>query len=379
MYFLKQITNIDKCTGCFACSNICPKKCIDIQEENNVLQAKINEEECIDCNSCIKICPAENEITRNEPLKLYAAWSLDENIRRTSSSGGIATQLYKTCLKNNWLVVGTKFDKDFNLNYEITDSIKDIENFKGSKYVQSKTNNIFPKIKAKLDEEKKILFIGLPCHIAGLKLYLKKEYINLITIDLICHGVSPNSYLKEHIKYIENKLKQKIENITFREDNKLCLKLYSKNKRVYENNSALDVYYRGYLTGLFYRPSCYNCKYANIKRVSDITLGDFWGLGDTIPFDKSTKDGVSLMLINTKKGEELIDLVKDNLFLEERTIEEGLEKNEQLSHPSKKNKNYDNFLKYIKKYDFEKATSKVLSKDINVIKVKTAIKKIIKR
>lgn len=377
---MKEVVSEKDCTACYACQNKCPKHCIEVKKgKNDTLYAQIEEKECIDCKNCIKVCPIQNPVMLNEPIKVYAAWSKNDEIRRTSSSGGIAAQLYRSCIRKNWLVVGTKFDSEFNLNYVLTDSMEEVEQFKGSKYVQSQVNNIYSKVKENLENGRNILFIGLPCHIAGLKNYLNKDYDNLLTVDLVCHGVSPSGYLKEHIKYLETQLKQKIERITFREENEYALRAYTGNKKIYDKKGSLDFYYRGFLVGLFYRESCYNCKYANAKRVSDITLGDFWGLGSEVPFHESTKDGVSLMLINTTKGEAILESMKEEFFLCQRTIEEAIKQNKQLQSPSKRDKNYTRFKKYKQKYNFEQTAKKILAKDIGVLKAKLAIKRMIKR
>lgn len=376
---MRKVIEKERCTACFACYNACPKKCIIQENDNNAIYPVINEEMCIDCKKCVSVCPQKNKIKTNKPIKAYAAWSLNPEIRETSSSGGIATQLYENCLKNGWLVVGTKFDENFKLNYTLTDSLEDVKKFKGSKYVQSNVNDIYIEIKEKLDKNINVLFIGLPCHVAGLKGYLNKEYNNLVTIDLICHGVSPNSYLQEHIKHIEGVTNKRADEITFREENKKQLRVYSKDEKIYEEKSCFDPYYRGFLTGTYNRESCYNCSFANIYRVSDITLGDFWGLGTEIPFNHSTEKGVSLVLINSNKGEEVINKAKEQLFLEQRTIEEATKYNNQLSVPSTKSKQYDYFAKLKKKYNFEKTAKKVFNKDIIILKIKFAIKKIIRK
>jgi len=352
---MKQICDYNKCTGCSACLNSCPKKCITMREnEYGVLVPYINQKECINCNICTRMCPENNEADFKLPKKIYASWSLDEATRKSSASGGIAYEMYKYVITNNGIAVGTQFDESFNLVHKIVDNINDIKNFKGSKYVQSYIGRTFEKIKELSEQNKKVIFIGTPCQVNGLKNYIKgKNTDNIIFVDLICHGVPPIKYLKEYLKYIE--IDDKIDKISFRGENNWCLTGYKNEKIVYKKHNKEDFYYNGFLNGLFYRENCYNCRYARKERVGDITIGDFWGLGKEEKFEFSTEDGVSVILINSQKGLEFIDCLKDKLFLQERMLEEALKGNSQLNHSSYKNINTELFKELYKKHGFEEA------------------------
>ena len=350
---MKQICKENTCTGCSTCMNICPRDCITMEEnEYGVLMPNIDKEKCINCNLCIKNCPENNEIQFYNPLKVYAGWSLDPEERRKSSSGGIAWEMYKYIITNGGIAVGTQYDDNMNLVHTMTNKIEDVRKYKGSKYVQSHIGKMYTKIKEKLKLKEKVLFIGTPCQVNGLKNFLKNDDCdNLITVDLVCHGVPPIKYLKDYLEYL--KIQKEIDNVAFRGENNWHFTAYKKGKIIYKKHNKEDLYYKAFLDGLFYRENCYQCRYARKERVGDITIGDFWGIGKEIPFNHETQDGVSLILINTQKGNELIQEIKSQIFIEERTLEEAQKGNAQLNYPSIKKANAQEFKELYKKYGFK--------------------------
>ena len=357
-----QICNKNSCTGCSACYNICPKKAISmVEDENGSIIPEVDMNKCVNCNMCKKVCPENNEIEYTKPIKVYASWSLDENIRKTSSSGGLAYEIYKYFVHNNGVAVGTKFNENMELKTQVATTLIEVEEFKGSKYVQSLIGDVFLNIKENLLNNKKVVFVGTPCQVMGLKNYLKNVDIqNLFLIDLICHGVPPQKYLKDYLKYLD--LKDKIDTISFRGKNNWHFTAYKNDKIIYMKHNKEDLYYKAFLNCLFYRENCYSCKYAKPERVSDISLGDFWGLGKIRKFDYSVKDGVSLILVNSEKGSKLIEDIKDRIFLEERTLEEAMEGNAQLNHPSQKKEITDEFKKLYREQGFNVAIDEVIRK-----------------
>jgi len=354
-----SICEIENCTGCMACYNACPKHCIKmIYNEDGILIPQIQEVLCSSCNICSTVCPANKDISATNPIETYACWNLDEEKRKTSSSGGIAYTFYEYFVKNNGVVYGCYYDKSLQLKFSKATTLEELQKFKTSKYSQSYVGEIYKEIFSFLIKNINVLFIGTPCQVAGLKSYLRKDYNNLITIDLICHGVPSQKFIDEYIRSLN--LDVFPDNLSFRGIYNYYFTLYKNSKIIYSKKSNEDAYYYAFLKKLFLRDSCYKCKYANIKRISDITIGDFWGLGKEIAFEFDTSDGVSVALINTKKGKQLFNNIKNEIFFEKRTLDEAVKGNEQLCHPSIKNENYNKFKQLYKKYGFEYAIKECL-------------------
>jgi len=311
-----------KCTGCFACINICPRKAINMKLNNEgFFYPNVDKEKCNNCNLCLKVCPAiNNQINTNiSPKNVIAAKSLNKETQISSSSGGIFTELAKAIIKQKGVVFGVVFDKKI-AKHIFIDKIDDLKKIRGSKYLQSYVNNSFKEVKKFLNLNKLVLFSGTPCQIAGLKSFLNLKKINtknLFLIDVVCHGVPSYRIFKEHILNISSSKGKILINIRFR-DKKLGWKFFSlkyefedrlKNKFVIDNEHQKDFFMRGYLKNYYLRKSCYDCKFSKIPRQGDITLGDFWG----IPKKYYDRNGVSLVLLNNKKGDELFKKVENNI------------------------------------------------------------------
>ena len=322
-----------ECCGCSACVQKCPKQCISLQEDNEgFLYPIVDKETCINCGLCEKVCPVLHQNQPRKTLKAYAAINKNEEIRLQSSSGGVFTLLAEKIINEGGVVFGARFDDNWEVKHDYTDTIEGLAAFRGSKYVQSRIEDNFQKAENFLKEGHKVLFSGTPCQIAGLKRYLRKEYENLLTIDIICHGVpSPkvwNMYLKETcFKLLKNKpneteksvsqmdetYKSCIEAISFRSKitgwKKYSFMLQLKtpddnneNAVVFAEPFAENIFMRAFLSDIILRPSCYECPAKQGKSHSDITIADFWGIDKIDPAFDDDK-GCSAILLNTEKGE----------------------------------------------------------------------------
>ena len=357
----------DKCTGCYACYNICPKKAISFNEDDfGFIYPQVDKEKCINCGLCKKICPQINDkLKMIQPNKVYAVYSNDDKVREKSTSGGAATIISKAILNQNGVVYGANnlFDKK-KFEYIRIDNVKNLYMIQGSKYVHCYVKNAYTNAKEDLLQGKKVLFIGTPCQIAGLKAFLIKDYENLYTIDIICHGVPSQKLLFEDLKS-KNIEKKDFAIIRFRDKKGFNLSIY-KDKQDFEKNKSfksiyanLDYFYKNFLRGNIYRENCYICKYANDNRTSDITLGDFWGLNKNSKAYDDERLGISVVLCNTIKGENLFSLIKNEVTFDERTYEEAKKFNEQLKHPMKKSKQYYIFIENYLKKGFLKTMKKM--------------------
>lgn len=352
-----MICQKDKCTGCYACYNICPKKAISFNEDDfGFIYPHVDKEKCINCGLCKKICPQINDkLKMIQPNKVYAVYSNDNKVREKSTSGGAATIISKAILNQNGVVYGAAnlFDKK-EFEYIRIDDVKNLYMIQGSKYVHCYVKNAYTNAKEDLLQGKKVLFIGTPCQVAGLKAFLIKDYENLYTIDIICHGVPSQKLLFEDLKS-KNIEKKDFAIIRFRDKKGFNLSIY-KDKQDFEKNESfksiyanLDYFYKNFLRGNIYRENCYTCKYANDNRTSDITLGDFWGLNKDSKAYDDERLGISVVICNNIKGENLFSLIKNEITFDERTYDEAKKFNEQLKHPMKKSKQYyifrENYLK----------------------------------
>lgn len=372
---MENICNKEECFGCYACYNICPKQAISMVEDDygNLIPI-IDGAKCVDCSVCRDVCPSLKQSDFSLPIHTYAAITNDLSDYKTSTSGGIATAFSRQILKKGGAVYGAAVMNELNVQHIRVDSEENLEMLQGSKYVQSTIGDSFKKVQKDLKAEKKVLFIGTSCQVDGLLNYLKQEYENLITVNLICHGTPANRLLKEHIKYVlPNHVND--DTVKFRGLKGCCLQIINKDNVKYQKEFFKDSYFAGFMRKLFYRNACYSCKYAQQERVGDITIGDFWGFNQSEPFISDISYGLSAVLVNTKRGEKFFEDCKEYLLYQERTLEEVVAGNPQLRSPSKKHRNYDKFRKIYRKYGFEKAAHKSLWVDMLGYKLLFLIRK----
>jgi coenzyme F420-reducing hydrogenase beta subunit len=282
-----NICSYNKCTGCYACANVCPKRCISLKEDKyGEIHPEVDQNLCIDCKLCQNTCPNNRDIIFNYPSHCYAAWISNQQKRSICASGGIGTAFSEYVIKKGGIVFGSRYDEELNPIITWTDKLEDLERYKGSRYVQSRVGNeTYRMVKEFLIAGKFVLYIGTPCQIAGLGGYLKKSYENLITIDLICHGVSPDIYLKQEVAYLVNKYHIKgVSDIRFRgnDGNNFRLTLWNKDRRklfpknnyrqkIFDIDFLDDCYLQGFLKGVTLRENCYACNYARPERISDLS------------------------------------------------------------------------------------------------------------
>lgn len=370
---MNSICNKEKCTGCFACYNACPKCAIIMREDQfGCIYPVIDQEKCINCGLCKKTCPQNNDSKYNVPKEVYAAFNVNDAVRNSSTSGGAATTFYEYIISHCGVAYGVGNIENKKICFLRLEKIEDIAKVKGSKYVHSYVEDAYKKVKRDLLANKKVVFIGTPCQIDGLKFYLKNDYENLYLIDIVCHGVPTQKILLDDIEN-NNINTDLVDKISFRDNNNLVFKIYGGNKCLYCSDMNSNDYYRRFYNSMIYRENCYSCRYARKDRVSDITIGDFWGLSSDTELFRDTSKGVSLILINTDKGMKLFDECSKNLFFEKRSIEEAQKYNNQLRHPASLHKKREKFVKCYLKHGYSYACKKT-----ETIKEKMKKNKIIK-
>lgn len=348
----------EKCFGCGACAAKCPKNCIKMElDDKGFDRPRIDTSQCINCNSCINVCPATHIPNQQEPKKVYAAWNTHEEAHRRCTSGGISDALVKTVISEGGIAFGAVFNEDLSVCHMGVNTPYAAERLRQSKYVQSRTLQTYKEVKNSLGEGKKVIYTGTPCQIAGLKSYIG-ENENLYLVDIICHGTPSFKSLYDHIAYIEKREGKHTDAVFFRESG-LKLILKENGNAFYEKKSTQDYWYMGFLNGLFYKEACYTCPFATSKRVSDITIGDFWGLEDR-SLDEKAKFGVSVVMVNSEKGGLLFNKISEKLEATERNAQEAIRGNSQLRHPMKRHRNYESFYESYRKVGFERSVKKSL-------------------
>jgi len=310
-----QIVDKKKCTGCSACVSICGKHCITMQPDSEgFLYPVVDTNCCVECGLCEKICPVLNPFDRKkeEPL-CFGSRSKDTDVVAKSSSGGLFSVLAESVLQEGGIVVGAAFRKDWSVHHIIVDDEEGLERLRGSKYVQSDLDGVFIQIREELKNGRKVLFVGTPCQVAGLNHFIKNGKDALLTIDLICHSVPSPKIWKDYLNEITKNQGgvSNISSITFR-DKSLGWRKYSlliKSKTddgkiiiIDHGDTVSNIYLKGFSQGLYNRPSCSDCPARNFKSQSDITLGDCWAVEKYYPEYKNDEEGLSVILLNTKKG-----------------------------------------------------------------------------
>lgn len=363
---MNTVCEVDKCTGCKACIDSCPKHCITFYEGFGALNAEIDSSKCIHCNKCTNVCQQVKPVELIKPYKWVQGWAVDE-IREKSSSGGYASAIMQAFIKSGGVVASCKYNKE-DFIFSIADSQNDLLGFCGSKYVKSNPEGIYTKIEQELTKGKKVLFIGLPCQVAAVKKYIKDSLQNeLYTIDLICHG-SPSLKIFKYCLEDYCVDISKVEGFTFR--GKDGYKLGYGLKQLAPGD-VKDRYTLAFTEGLCHTENCYSCRYAQLSRAGDLTLGDSWGTELTEEISK----GISLALVQTSKGEELLN--STNLVIKPVDLERALIPNTQLREPAKKPIERDTFLKEINKgKSFKSAMRKIYPKRILKDDVKTVLYKL---
>lgn len=345
-----EILNKEECCGCWACVNVCPKKCITMEFDNEgFAYPKIDMDVCINCGLCEKVCPTYSDPKGEEfESKAFACKNKNEQVRMSSSSGGVFTLLCEKVIESNGVVFGAALDKDMVVKHCSAQTIEECEKFKGSKYVQSQIENTYSEAKKYLDEGRLVLFSGTQCQIKGLNLYLRKPYSNLISVDVICHGVPSPMVLETHKNNIKKKYKSEIKNIKFRDKrvgwHKFSFVIEFENNKEYARKASGDPYLRGFLSNLFLRPSCYECKSKNFTGKSDISLADFWGI-ENINAEFADEKGISLILVNSEKGLALFNRILDNIDYIEADLKDAIKRNKCIIQPTFKTEFRKDFFK----------------------------------
>lgn len=364
------------CTGCSACAAACPVDAIHMaRDKEGFAYPQIAEDACIDCGKCLKVCPAAHPLEAHPITSMFAAFCRDEELRAQSSSGGVFAACARHVVASGGVAVGASIDEFGHVAHRVVDSIDQIGLLQKSKYVQSDTEGVYREIKTRLNQGTRVLFSGCPCQVAGLLSYVGGARDNLLTMDLICHGVPSPGAWEGHVHAITGGAPASI--ITFRRKDRSARTTYSVDVdapgvRYRGRDEFDDPYMALFVTGSANRESCYSCAYARSERVGDITIGDCASSNCYPAFYPWIQ--LSSVSLNTPKGAAFWDEVVDFFEFTSIEAEREIRLNAQLSHPSQRPKLRDGVYARIAREGIDAAAAPVTPPRT----LKTRIKRIVK-
>lgn len=337
---MRTVCDKDKCAGCMACIDICTRGAIAVRDSLSSYNAVIDEERCINCNVCYRVCQGNNYPDLIRPLHWYQGWAEDKDVRKGSSSGGVAQAIEKGFIESGGIVISCLFNQG-EFCFKAAETIDELKQFAGSKYVKSNPQNAYKSTVEYLKNGVKVLFVGLPCQVAAVKKYVPRTLADdLHTVDLICHGTPSPQILDIYLKQYGYFLRQ-IKNISFRTKNKF--QVQNDYKPVESVSGICDHYSTAFLNAICYTENCYTCTYARRERVGDISLGDSWGSNQE---QSEINMGISLILCQTHKGKKM--LAEGKIHLEDVDVNNAMEHNHQLREPMTKPQGREMFLARLK-------------------------------
>lgn len=328
-----------ECCGCWACAASCPQGCIRMERDTEgFLYPVVDEDICVNCGLCKANCPVLRpaSLPESEPAA-YAAFSRDEMLRRASSSGGVFSELAEEILSQQGAVFGAAYDNQFSVQHICIETPEELEKLRGAKYAQSDLGSTLSDVRARLEKKQLVLFSGTPCQVAGLKAYLRKEYANLICVDFICHGVPSPTAWQQYVQYqaqMDGKLAIAASVNMRAKDTGWSRYAYSTQFRyadgtVRSTKNGDSLFMKLFVGDYLSRQSCSNCQFKGYQRVSDLTLGDFWGIWNITP-EMDDNKGTSVVLCHSERGAALMESIADRLILKQVTLEETSRENPSL-------------------------------------------------
>lgn len=373
--FLKY-GNKKECNGCGACKYICPVNAIEmVTDEEGFEYPCIDEKKCIHCNKCKRYCSNFNE----NSCQSVTYRGINKNLEdlKISSSGGIFLALARKVIEEKGVVFGVKYEDNLNVVHDFAESMEDVKKFCGSKYVRSDLKNTYQLAKKFLDSGRKVLFTGTSCQIQGLNIYLEHEYDNLLTMDIICHANPSPKVFQLYIKEIEKSRNKRIKNISFRTKENGWRNQTPVIEYVDGTKEEEKTFLTSFLKEMINRPVCYQCKFATENRISDITIGDFWGVEEIEP-ELEEKLGVSVLLVNTDKGKNTIKKLENYIDLKEINFNRmkdfnhfhNVDVNLKRKRFFRDIENGKNVLEIMKKYNHDNIIYKVVNKVRKIVRRK---------
>lgn len=389
-----EVNDKSKCCGCTACAMVCPAHAISMEpDEEGFLYPRINNDNCINCNKCTRVCPIINSSVQTLfERKVYICQNKDEKVRLDSTSGGVFSALAKIVLDKNGYVFGAKFDENWKVVHDFTDKEKDVCKFRGSKYVQSCLDDTFQLVKQFLQKDEWVLFTGTPCQVEGLHNYLGKDYEKLILMDIVCYSISSPGVWKAYLDHLENIgiiNKCEVSKIKFRDKTRYgyeyaLMTFYDESGNIlFESGPESNQMLRSFVSNTSTRPSCYNCAFKKINRVSDFTAWDCYNVY-TYDTDLDDNKGTSHVLIHNQKAENMLEELSESLLLKKVDLDKAVKSEPAMIQCAIPNKNRAVFFQTFQKGDpfntcFQKNIRTRIEKSLRIILSKIGLYRFAKR
>lgn len=343
------------CSGCGICENACPVKCIKMDSDSEgFLYPIVDASICIKCSKCLRVCPFEKQNLLNHPIEFKEAQSKDRQTLENCSSGGIFGEVAKYILEQGGIVFGASYQNG-GVEHIAVSEVSDLGRVLGSKYLQSDTKETFEECKAYLDKGKLVLYAGTGCQINALNHFLGKEYRNLYTIDIVCHGVPSRKLYSAYCKHIKSVRHKDISRINMRDKSdgwkSTRLRIYYKDGSSEFGTNLCHLWSKLFQYGFALRPSCYKCTFCQINRSGDLTLGDYWGYKENRS-SLNNRLGISEILVNTLKGQNLIASINDKIEINTITEKEATTNQPQLLRPTRLPQERFQFYKHLSRWPF---------------------------
>ena len=383
---IKCICAEEFCTGCGTCIQVCPKHAIKMQENQEGFLYPVIDNNCIECGLCVKKCPV-NSVPQKHSATFYMGWHKDREILLSSSSGGLFTAISRYVFERHGVVFGAVKDGKGDIIHMAARSEEELAPLKLSKYYQSIIGDAYKIAKDYLVDGRMVLFTGTACQIAGLKNYLGKEYKNLITIDVLCHGVASKRVVEAFIKSKEKQFKKKVTDYNFRvkeaergwyNGGGTRMHLFFEDGTSITEPGKYDTYFLGFNNNYFLRESCYRCKFCGTDRVSDFTLADYWKCNNPdLISEEQKKLGVALVLANTEKAKEVLSEIQDQVIMYEIDGTDAISHNRALDKPQDRPEIRNDFYTLLSNMDYDSIIYNQFKSRFRKRKIKILLKHVI--